>query len=315
MHHLKLCRSRLKQVDTIRAELHHKLKEILEILKKEAQVTLEDYFLQEEYERADFFRNLGRGARIFFDLIKGKHYNSSRFEFETVGEKEEFENQAIAYAKQRLERSLEAAREDATKQVEKSLKALFTFFDIETKEIIERARTRLNKAFYVDLFPPPIPDWNIGDEDFAKTSDERQTREQKKYKKVKERPWYFLWMIKIESTVEVTSEEDYYVVYLEEIVKNVNKGIERSIKNIDQAINQYLDEDFKQRVDAFFNSLDRYLSNYRDSLEQAQKDQKLKADQKNELVNKLNFLVTETNEKIRKAETYLEYIKNLRMGK
>jgi hypothetical protein len=70
---------------------------------------------------------------------------------------------------------------------------------------------------------------------------------------------------------------------LQEIINEANRLIEGNIKNIKLGVNQYLNEDFKQRVAAFLNNLDCYLSNYCENLVQAQKDQKLKADEKDKL--------------------------------
>ncbi len=85
--------------------------------------------------------------------------------------------------------------------------------------------------------------------------------------------------------------------------------------SINQGINKYLDEDFQQRVNVFFEELDGYLRNYRDSLRQAQADQQLSLDQKEKLVGELSSLVPETTEKIKKADAYLEYTNHLMANK
>ncbi len=91
-----------------------------------------------------------------------------------------------------------------------------------------------------------------------------------------------------------------------------NKNIEENIKNIKQGINQYLDEDFKQRVDNCFKDLNVYLSNYRDSLVQSREDQKLKTEEREKLVMGLSSLLVESREKIQKANAYQERTDNLR---
>ncbi len=184
----------------------------------------------------------------------------------------------------------------------------------QTQEIIERARIRLNKAFYIDLSPAPI-NWETDNVDFGSSKYKRKTRNKKEYKKVKERPWYFLWLIEIEKTVEVTSEEGYYAVSMEEIVDSVNQAIDNSIANIDLAINKYLDEDLKQRVDAYFAGLDRYLGSYRDSLRQAQADQQLSLNEKEKLVGQLSSLVPEATAQINRVDTYLKRTEQLISGK
>ncbi|BDT11122.1 MULTISPECIES: hypothetical protein [Limnospira] len=41
--------------------------------------------------------------------------------------------------------------------------------------------------------------------------------------------------------------------------------MQASITALEESLNKYLDDDFQQRFDQFFASLDAYLSNYRDS--------------------------------------------------
>lgn len=48
---LELCHSRLQEVETIKRQLQHNLNEILAALKNEAKVSIEDYFVEEDYER------------------------------------------------------------------------------------------------------------------------------------------------------------------------------------------------------------------------------------------------------------------------
>lgn len=69
-----------------------------------------------------------------------------------------------------------------------------------------------------------------------------------------------------------------------------------------------MDEDFKQRVDRFFTELDGYLNNYCNTLIQAQTDQKIKTEEKENLVSKLHWLETETSHKIKKVNGYLRYL-------
>ncbi len=326
LRHLEFCRSRWKEVDSIKVDLRQKLNDILDALKREAKVSLETYFVKEEYSRASSLKKADITVREFFfqdisdfeffpkwisQRFKSKlEFKTSSIEFKTAEAAEEYANQAVAYAQQRLERFLIAAREEATKQVEVSIKNLLILLKEQTQEIIERARIRLNKAFYIDLSPAPI-NWETDNVDFESSKYKRKTRNKKGYKKVKERPWYFLWLIEIEKTVEVTSEEGYYAVSMEEIVDSVNQAIDNSIANIDLAINKYLDEDLKQRVDAYFAGLDRYLGSYRDSLRQAQADQQLSLNEKEKLVGQLSSLVPEATAQINRVDTYLKRTEQL----
>ncbi|WP_353933070.1 hypothetical protein WJM97_11020 [Okeanomitos corallinicola TIOX110] len=125
---------------------------------------------------------------------------------------------------------------------------------------------------------------------------------------------HWFWIVPKKETIRVKrpdKKEDYYTVSLQEIIDKANESIEQSIKNIKQGINQYLDEDFKQRVNIFFKDLDIYLSNYRESLIQSQQDQKLQVEEKEKLVTELNYLFSESREKTKKADAFLQYVGDL----
>jgi hypothetical protein len=57
------------------------------------------------------------------------------------------------------------------------------------------------------------------------------------------------------------------------------------------------------------------LSNYCDTLTQAQKDQKFQAEEKEQLVSELDSLALEANEKIRKADGNLKKTGDLMRNK
>ena len=333
LRYLELCRSRLQQVDTIKTQLQQTLNELLKALQDKAKVTIEDYFGEAKYQRGNLLEKFDMEARKIFMTNIGSFQlfpewisqriksqieikSSGLIEFKSDREAENFVELAFSYAKHKMEILIEKVRENSRNEVDRSTKELIDFLKIETKEIIERARTRLDKAFYIDLSPPPLPEWDMEIDRYLHGAYvNRRTRQINKEQKIKERPWYFLWLIEIEKTVPIVTKEGYYVVLLENIVNAVNESIEENIDNIHGAINKYLDEDFKQRIDAFFNGLDRYFSNYRDSLKQAQEDQKLKADEKEKLVAELKSIVPDATKQINKADTYLKHTAELMVDK
>lgn len=320
------CRNRLQEVDTIKEQLYQELNEILEALKKKAKVSLETYFNDQEYQRADLIQKGGIAVKNFFNWFS-KQFNSpsslqsgSLIEFKSYREAEEFAEQALAYPKQRINLLLESVREQVRKRIEQSREDLTELLERESQPIIERTRKRLNETFSVNLSLPTLL-LDSEDVNFVKPrikSNTRWVEQGYEYKTVKKRKFtHWFWLVPTEEKVRVRKpnrKEDYYTVSLQEIVDESNQSIEQSIKNIKQEIYQYLDEDFKQHIDIFFNSLDNYLSNYCDSLKQAQVAQKLSLDQKETLVSALNSLASEATEKIKKANSKLEYTKNLMVG-
>lgn len=320
---LEKCRNRLQEVDRIKNQLYQELNKILEDLKQDAQVSLEKYFTKKEYQRADFIKKKGMAAKTFFNPLlqifneAEKTTSNVILNFDSFEEAEDFAVQAIAYPKESFKPLLESVREKVRKQIEQARKQLTELLKRETEPIIERARERLNETFNVNL-SLPTPTLVSDDIDFAKPRVESKTKPvDQGYETVKRRAfWHWLWLVPYENQVKrPDKEENYYTVSLQEIVDEANRFIEHSIKNIKQGIKKYLDEDFKQRVDLFFNDLDRYLSNYWDSLIQAQKDKKLKSDEKDKLVKELNSLVSEVTEKVKKVDVYLEYTGDLMRNK
>lgn len=320
------CRNRLQEVDRLKTDLHQQLNTILEKLKQDAKVSLATYFNYEEYQRGDSLKKGGMAAKSFFNLFS-KHFKSEIkltgsgvIEFNNLREAEDFTEQAIAYSREKTNALLDSVREQVRKRIEHSRQDLTQLLEKETKPIIERARDRLNENFNVNL-SLPTPSLDSKDINFYVPNIKHNTRfvdQGYETKVVKKRKWYYLWLGSEIETIQVkrpAKEEKYYTVLLPEIVDKSNKMIEQSVKNIKQGINQYLNEDFKDKVDMCFEDLNVYLSNYRDSLTQSQEDQKLKAEEREKLVTGLSSLLVESREKIQRADAYQERTNDLRRKK
>ncbi|GAB1542519.1 dynamin family protein [Scytonema sp. NUACC21] len=322
---LEECRKCLQEVDRIKANLYQQLNKILETIKKEAEENLESYFTEEEYQRADSLKKGGMVTQNFFNWVSKKFYfverksiSSGVIEFTSLSVAENFAEQAIAAAKQNVvEPLLENVRNQVRKYVEQARQNLSNSLQRDTQPIIERARQRLNENFNVNL-SLPTPNINYVELDNTKAHINHNTRlidQGYETKVVKKREfWHWLWLVPKQEIIRVKrpdKQERYYTVSLQEIVEKSNKLIDRSIKNIREEINQYLDKDFKERVGSFFNELDIYLGNYRNTLIQAQQDQKKQAEEKDKLVKELRNFIIESNDKIGKTNIYLKYTDNL----
>ena len=164
----------------------------------------------------------------------------------------------------------------------------------------------------------PTPPIDSNDIDFVKPRISNSTKwvdQGYEYKTVKKRKFtHWFWLVPTQEKVKVKrpdKREEYYTVSLKEIVDEANQLIEQSIENIKQGVNQYLDEEFKQQIDTFFQQLDHYLSNYCNNLMQAQAAQQLSLDQKETLVRELNSLSSDAIKNIKSVNSKLEYTKNL----
>ncbi|HEY9867279.1 MAG TPA: dynamin family protein [Candidatus Obscuribacterales bacterium] len=332
---LENCRSRLQQVDSVKVQLNQRLQEILEDLKKKARVSLENYFEQEEFERGDSIRKLDIKAREwllkpitdsdFFPEWISRQIKSTVefkstgiFECKTEAEAEQLANSAISSAKERADTLLAGVRQEVNDEVEKARTSLTQFLEKETTPIVERARQRLNQAFNVNLSLPKISLDNDGVKLVeprvkASTREIDQGYEQKTIKK--RSFWHWLWLIEYDETIRVKKplkKEDYYTVSLKDLIIEINQSIEAGINKINQGINKYLDEDFKERFDQYFDALEAYLGNYKDSLQQAQADQNLTLEKQEELKANLESLLGEAKKYIEKVDESLDRTNQLK---
>jgi len=306
--HLERCRKKLKKADQIRNEVKRSLENLLKTLKSKAEVSLEDYFAKEEFESSnsiqkanivsrDFLSTTLERFEVFPDWISKRMKSfvefktTGIFEFDQKYKAEEFSGQAVAYAQQRVESLLAIVKDQMTQEVKEAHLRLNIFLEQETSPIIERARARLNQSFDITL-SLPVPTLDTSDELFVnkpniKTQTKTIDQGYKDEVSMKRSFWRWFWLEKFEVTKKVKLPDktvNYYTVSLNELIPEINQSIELSIAVIGENLNQYFDDDFQERVDYFFNALDTYLSNYKDNLMQAQKDQLLAVDEKKKLI-------------------------------
>lgn len=323
LEHLELCRSRLETVDKIKSKLQANLENILQQVIKEAKNSVERRFKEEDNNRANYIEKTNRMARevLFADsgvlsLIPQSIRNTMKYktkdllEFNTKEKADKFANYAIAGSKQIAETLLSQAKSYAEKEISKSRRELSQYLEKETKDILEKAHQRLQEIFDVKLALPPNPEFNskIGKINIKVNNLSREVTDQKTEK---HRPWYFLFVIKIEKKVPITRTESYYTVSLQDIDEQFNQSITANVNRIKSEINQYLDVDFKDAVDDYFAELDTYLSNYRSSLKQAQADGKLNIKKKEQLIETLRYLIPEVNCKLEKTINYQTKVRQI----
>ena len=319
------CRNSLQEIEQIKTDLQEELNKILENLQHEGKLSVETYLLQEDQQVADFAEKSGTTGKVFANWISQQKQEVateskrlSSMEFTTLREAEEFAGLAVAYAKRRVDLLLEKVQENTGKVIDESRHKMMNFLDDQTRPIIELARERLNENFHLNLSLPNLrfqSDYYI---DLNKPLVVRHTRKidqgYSEVVKTKRSFFHFLWLVPFEITEKVKrphKTENFYTVSLQGIIYEINKLIDQRINDIKQGISQYLDEDFQQRIDDFFNDLDAYLNNYRNSLKQAQEDQKLSIEAKTKLIQALNSLVPEVKEQVKKADGYLKYMQEL----
>jgi hypothetical protein len=312
--------------------LQQKLETILSQLQQEAKVSVEDYFVEEDYERGNLFVKADIKTRELlltnigdFNLFpKWLSENiKSSLEYKTAGivafkteqDAAHFAEKVILWAKQRAEILLSQVRQNTEIEIEIARTNLTDFLIKETQSIIERAKTRLQEKFEIELvLPSPViqPDdelelkWQL-----VKTKT-RLVDQGYEERLIKKRAWhYWFGMLPFydkETYKKPYKKDNYYTVSLYDLVKQINVYIETSIQLTKQKTTTYLDKDLQEQVNNFFTSLDKYLGSYRDNLKQVQTSQQLSFQQQEQLASNLGCLVLEATNYLEKTDNYLKLI-------
>ncbi|EAW37988.1 dynamin family protein [Lyngbya sp. PCC 8106] len=332
LHSLEKCCNRLKVVDSIITSLESNLNQIQ--LKKEAKVSIEDYSIEEDYKqdgaikKPDTFKakalvgiappiNLGGSFALFPKFFspktkpKTEYKSAGVFEFKTEQEAQECSEQAVAWARKRSKFIMSSVRQNAEKEVKQARINLTKVLEKQTKPIIEKAKKRLNETFEINL---DLPSPTLESDD-SLTTIQLDVKSQTRLRDggygtrtVEKRSfWHWLWIVPYEEEETYKKpdvREDYYVVSINDLVAQINYSLEARIGKINQDISEYLKEDFQERIDTFFENLDAYLGNYRDSLKQAQKDKKLSLEQQKHLIDEFENIAQKASENIKTVNSY-----------
>jgi hypothetical protein len=317
LHCLELCRTQLREVDKIKTHLHNEFNRILEVLKEQETVSIETVFIEEEYQRSGEFKKLGMAiANILNSLeIKGTYKTTGIIEFTSFQDAEKFATFARTYPKHRAESLLDDVRQQVENIIEQSHQKLIAELSSKTKPIIELVHKRYKEAFNLNL-SLSLPKPTLKSTEFAVVKPPIKSHFRmvdQGYQTVERREWWnWLWIVPFEEKIKKSQQkENFYTVFLPEIIQEYNSFIEKNVKNIKQGMNQYLDEDFQQCIDTFFNDIDYYLTNYRDSLKQAQQDQRLSLYEKEKLMGELESIGSQSREQIKKTDIYIKRINEL----
>ncbi len=330
LNHLESCRHRLNGIAEIKVKLQQNLQILLEQLKTEAAIDVENFFAGEEYQQGDFLKKADIQARnlllsnlgdfelfpkwVSENLKAGLEYKTAGIvSFKTELEAEYFTQETITRAKERLETLLLKVRQDIEAEIKQASLNLEKFLIQETQAIIERAKNRLQTTFEIDLYlPSPTiqAEEEIEIEQQLVKTKTRLVDDGYEELLVKKRAWYY-WLGVVpfyspEKHQKPYKKEDYYTVSVHEVVNQINVSSEAFVDTIQQNISIYLEEELHQQVDKFFVGLDNYLGSYLKSLQQAQLDHKLSLEQREKLSNNLVRLVPQATHYINKADNYLK---------
>jgi hypothetical protein len=197
---LELCRKQLSEINKVQEELKNEIDQAFKILKEEARVSIQDYFVEEDYQRKNLLEQAHIRIREFV-----KYFNSNLaykpdkpLEFKKRTEAERFRSDALFFARNRADKLIESAREDTGIKIDETRKNYIKDIDAETRPIIDKARQRLNQEFDVELSLPELPSWQDSRLEESVITIDLSNREKKMQRSDKKRRWYVLWLFEIE---------------------------------------------------------------------------------------------------------------------
>lgn len=171
------------------------------------------------------------------------------------------------------------------------------FFILDTKHIVQSSRSRLNKEFNIELSVPLLTYDSSHLTDGVVKSVEKNLISAISH-----------WLQSL--FISDVSGEKYYVVSLGKLHVQVKEIITQKLKEIDEQISQYLKNDVSTATNIFFENIDSYFENHRDSLAQALQDQKSFIDNQDEIRNKLEEFSNSSSDLLNLLKTKKEYVLN-----
>jgi len=329
LNQIESCRFRLSSIADIKIKLQQNLHILLEQLKNEAEIHIEDLFTEKEYQQAETIKKADINTRNLllsnigdFELFPKWVSDSLRtsieyksegiVSFKTESEAEEFTQSTILKAKDRLEKIILQISGKIETEISQSKIELEKFLIQETQEIIERAKNRLQTNFEIELnLPSPIiqTDQKLHIEHKLVKTKSRLVEDGYEERLVKKRAWYYWFGIipfhSQEKLKKPYKKEDYYAISIHEVVQQINVANETFLAEIKDRVRAYIEEQLHKQVDSFFVQLDNYLNTYLKSLQQSQSDHKLSLEQREQLTQLLAGLIPQTSDYIAQTNLYL----------
>ena len=237
--YLDSCRNDFQQIEDIKNRLQYNLEIILTNLKKQANITLEDYFMTAEYEQGNTVKKADIKARALLltnigdfelfpkwisDKLKDNLENTTSgiIPFKTEQQAESFTQKTLVWAKSRFETLILLTRKDIEIEISQTNQNLIEFLTKETQPIMQRAQGRLQTNFEISL-ELPIPDLNIEesislDKNSLIKTNSHLTEGDFEERIVKKRAWYYWFGVipfyTTESYQKPYKKENYYTVSL-----------------------------------------------------------------------------------------------------
>ncbi|NEQ73470.1 MAG: hypothetical protein F6K23_10565 [Okeania sp. SIO2C9] len=311
----------LTTVKDVKDEINKYRDDILPMIHQDIKSTIEKEFIQKKYDRGNFFQQLDRQAREIFSknillMPDNISHNLSRqsegvVEFDLKYKADKFAQESVSYCGYLIENELTKFRELFEEKVQSYYTKLKGDLETKTNPIVKSATERLGQDFNLKLEPFSSPEFRTEASGEIEIQSNPKTRTIKQTIIEKRRHWLNLWIVPIDTEVKVEQTENYYEIILQDLVEKVNQSLNQNIRDIQENTRKYLDEDIQKEIDSYFDSLNEYLSGYRESLENAQSDQSLSVHEREELKEKLDSIVENSTTQIRKCENYIERVQKI----
>ena len=120
-----------------------------------------------------------------------------------------------------------------------------------------------------------------------------------------------MWLIKIRKSEFIYIDINKYAVSLKNFIPKINQAITNNIDRIGENTREYIETNFEQEIDSFFERLERYLGEYQDFMHGSIKTQKLSEEEQKQIVDNLQNLTKEANKQTQKLNTNIVRTKSL----
>jgi hypothetical protein len=313
--------NKISKLGNCRSEMQSKIKKIKYNLWKKIFNKIEDMRNKAQDKIEDEFQKL-LGAKAFDNpnelafLVRSGYVKSTGiWQFESQEEAEKFVTNTYENVKQNVNGCLQSLNSDIYKIFESQIEDFYKFLKAETDPILQEANSELKKAFGKEIELSPLELENVND-DFINPPNgkyiEQESKQVYEEKLVYRRTlwhWFFLVPKREKKIVRRTKKE--WIVTTEDIFSDITRAINESMEKIKDQITEFMNNDFKGRVDVYFEDINSYFSIYQDSLSQTLEDKNLDEIKKNELINNLTHLQEQAKKLIENGQKYSDWVKQL----
>lgn len=208
--------------------------------------------------------------------MSGYRARTTKLDFTNKEAAISFAMKTAAHLTTRMQPFLERAMMEARNQLADARRRLTNELQAETEPIFKRLSDRLKRDFKVHRSLPVFRIVNRGLQLPPPRIEVRTVKVQTPAERVKTRPWYFLWLLEVETVVNQPARtERHFECRLSVLRDRATDALEEKFDELRKSIENYLDDRLSSTVEEFFSQANEQLESCRTILEDARQDHML----------------------------------------